>query len=59
MIFSQRCPRQRNARASPLAFLPLSLWEMWQSGQSYNETLHALNQQRHGSWLLQLQSRKS
>jgi hypothetical protein len=30
------------------------LWKMWQSGQTYDETLHALNQQRHGSWLLQL-----
>jgi transposase len=27
------------------------LWKMWQSRQPYDETLHALNQQRHGSWL--------
>jgi hypothetical protein len=30
------------------------LWKMWQSRQPYDETRHALNQQRHGSWLLQL-----
>jgi transposase len=35
------------------------LWKMWQSGRSYDETLHALNQQRHGSWVLQLQSKKT
>jgi hypothetical protein len=29
------------------------LWKMWQSRQPYDETRHALNQQRHGSWLLQ------
>ena len=34
------------------------LWKMWQSRQSYDETLHALNQQRHGSWVLQLQPQK-
>jgi transposase len=34
------------------------LWRMWQSGQVYDETLHALNQQRHGSWVLQLQTQK-
>ncbi len=30
------------------------LWKMWQSRQPYDEALHALNQQKHGSWLLQL-----
>jgi transposase IS116/IS110/IS902 family protein len=30
------------------------LWKMWQSRQPYDETVHALNQQRHGSWVLQL-----
>jgi len=34
------------------------LWKMWHSGQPYDETLHALNQQRHGSWVLQLQTTK-
>jgi len=35
------------------------LWKMWQTGQPYNETLHALNQQRHGSWILQLETKKT
>jgi hypothetical protein len=35
------------------------LWKMWQSRQPYDENLHALNQQRHGSWVLQLQSKKT
>jgi len=35
------------------------LWKMWQSGRPYDETLHALNQQRHGSWVLQLQPKKT
>jgi hypothetical protein len=30
------------------------LWRMWQDRRPYDETLHALNQQRHGSWVLQL-----
>ena len=30
------------------------LWKMWQTGQPYDETLHARNQQKHGSWVLQL-----
>ena len=34
------------------------LWRMWQSGQTYDETRHALNQQKHGSWVLQLQPKK-
>ena len=28
---------------------------MWQSRQPDDETVHALNQQKHGSWLLQFQ----
>lgn len=35
------------------------LWKMWQTGRPYDETLHALNQQKHGSWVLQLQSKTS
>jgi transposase len=35
------------------------LWKMWQSRQPYDENLHALNQQRHGSWVLQLQPEKT
>ncbi len=35
------------------------LWKMWQSGQCYDEALHALNQQRHGSWVLQLKAEKT
>jgi transposase len=31
------------------------LWKMWQNRQPYDETIHALNQQKHGSWVLQLQ----
>ena len=30
------------------------LWKMWQTGRPYDETLHARNQQKHGSWVLQL-----
>jgi hypothetical protein len=30
------------------------LWQMWQSHRPYDETLHARNQQRHGSWVLPL-----
>jgi hypothetical protein len=30
------------------------LWKMWQSRQAYDEALHALNQQKHGSWVLEL-----
>jgi hypothetical protein len=35
------------------------LWKMWQSHRPYDETLHALNQQRHGSWVLQLEPQKT
>jgi hypothetical protein len=35
------------------------LWKMWQSGRPYEESLHALNQQKHGSWVLQLQPQKT
>jgi transposase len=31
------------------------LWKMWQSRQPYDEAIHALNQQKHGSWVLKLQ----
>jgi transposase len=30
------------------------LWKMWQSRTRYDEALHARNQIKHGSWLLQL-----
>ena len=35
------------------------LWQMWQTRQPYDEARHALNQQRHGSWVLQLHPKKS
>lgn len=35
------------------------LWKMWQSHRSYDEALHARNQQKHGSWVLQLQPQKT
>jgi transposase len=35
------------------------LWKMWQTGRCYDETLHALNQQKHGSWVLQLQPKRT
>ena len=35
------------------------LWKMWQTRQPYDESLHALNQQRHGSWVLQLQPKNT
>ena len=31
------------------------LWRMWQERQPYDENRHALNQQKHGSWVLQFQ----
>jgi transposase len=30
------------------------LWKMWQTGSRYDEALHARNQTRHGSWVIQL-----
>jgi hypothetical protein len=30
------------------------LWRMWRERRPYDENLHARNQQRHGSWVLQL-----
>ena len=35
------------------------LWKMWQSHTCYDEARHTLNQQRHGSWVLQLQPKKA
>ena len=35
------------------------LWRMWQDRRPYDETLHALNQQRHGSWVLRLQTKEA
>lgn len=35
------------------------LWKMWQTRTAYDPDLHARNQQKHGSWLLQLQPKQS
>jgi hypothetical protein len=35
------------------------LWRMWQDRRPYDENLHALNQQRHGSWVLQLKPKEA
>jgi transposase len=35
------------------------LWRMWQDRRPYDETRHALNQQRHGSWVLQFKPKKA
>ena len=35
------------------------LWRMWQEGRPYDEAFHTLNQQRHGSWVLQLKTEKT
>jgi hypothetical protein len=35
------------------------LWKLWQSHRPYDEALHALNQQRHGSWVLQLKTKEA
>ena len=35
------------------------LWKLWQSRAVYDEARHALNQQRHGSWVLQLEPKKT
>jgi transposase len=32
------------------------LWKMWQSNTPYDAELHALNQQKHGSWVLKLEA---
>jgi transposase len=29
------------------------LWKMWQTGTTYDEALHARNQVKHGSWIIQ------
>lgn len=29
------------------------LWKMWQTGTAYDEALHARNQVKHGSWIIQ------
>jgi len=33
------------------------LWKMWQTQTPYDPEYHARNQQRHGSWVLQLNSK--
>jgi transposase len=35
------------------------LWTRWQEGQTYDSERHARNQQKHGSWLLQLHPAKA
>ena len=35
------------------------LWRMWQERQPYDENRHALNQQKHGSWVLQFQPKEA
>ena len=35
------------------------LWKMWQTHTLYDPELHARNQQRHGSWVLQLNPKKT
>ena len=35
------------------------LWRMWQERRPYDENRHALNQQRHGSWVLQLKPKEA
>ena len=32
------------------------LWKIWQAGTRYDADLHALNQQKHGSWVLKLEA---
>ena len=35
------------------------LWRMWQDRRPYDENVHALNQQRHGSWVLKLKAQEA
>ena len=35
------------------------LWKMWQTHTPYDPEYHARNQQRHGSWVLQLNPKKA
>jgi len=35
------------------------LWRMWHNWRSHDENLHARNQQRRGSWVLQLQPKQA
>jgi hypothetical protein len=35
------------------------LWKMWQTRTVYDENLHTLNQQKHGSWLLTMKTEES
>ena len=35
------------------------LWKMWQTRTPYDENLHTLNQQKHGSWVLILKAEKT
>ena len=35
------------------------LWKMWQTHQPYDPEYHARNQQRHGSWVLQLNAKNA
>jgi len=34
------------------------LWKMWNTRTAYDENLHTLNQQKHGSWVLTLKTEK-
>ena len=33
------------------------LWKLWQSRAAYDETVHALNQQKQGFWVLPLKAK--
>jgi transposase len=35
------------------------LWKLWQERRPYDEARHMLNQQRHGSWVLQLKTKQA
>lgn len=35
------------------------LWKMWQTHTLYDPEFHARNQQRHGSWVLQLNPKRA
>ena len=49
-VYALRCLAQRWLKI---------LWRMWQERQPYDENRHALNQQKHGSWVLQFQPKQA
>lgn len=62
-VYYQAKPKQGKSHACALRCLGQRwlkiLWKMWQTRTAYDENLHNLNQQKHGSWVLVLQAEKN